>query len=382
MTRRRVIAVVTGSRAEYGLLRSTMRAIAAHPELKLRVIATGTHLLRRFGHAVNDIVRDGFRIDARVKMQRGNDAPLDQAQGISLGIAGIAPHLAAWKVDVVLVLGDRIEAMAGALAGITTGRFVAHIHGGDTAPGDIDESIRHAISKLSHIHFPASKSSRKRLLDMGERNDSIFMVGPPAMDEIREVSSRRGGTLGAAGNLAIVLQHPCGRPASVEKRVMNDIITATLAAGLHPLVIEPNSDRGHSGIRAAIRSARSRMAENGGLIAASLERTSFLHALADARVLIGNSSSGIIEAPLMGTPSINVGDRQRGRERYGNSVIDCGESPQEIARAIRKALSMRRGRRSTTPGSSISVGQKIADHLSRVQLDEDLRRKGLIGLGR
>lgn len=379
MRRRRVIAVVTGSRAEYGLLRSTMRAIAAHPELKLRVVATGTHLLRAFGYTVNEIIRDGFPVDARVPMQRGDDSPLDQAEGIGRGIAGIAPLLLAWKVDVVLVLGDRIEAMAGALAGVTTGRFVAHLHGGDTAPGDIDESIRHAVSKLSHIHFPASRSSRKRLLDMGERSDSTFMVGPPALDEIREVLKARGAAIEAAGNLAIVLQHPCGKPTSDEKRLMNDILTTTLAAGLHPLVIEPNSDRGHSGIRAAIRRARVLISENGGLIFASLERASFLHALADARVLIGNSSSGIIEAPLMGTPSINVGDRQRGRERYGKSVIDCGESPKEIALAIRQLLSMRLPRRTTTTRSAISVGQKIADVLSRVQLDDKLRRKGLFG---
>ena len=165
--RRRRVAVITGTRAEYGVLRSVMSTIADEPRLQLQTVVTGIHLLREFGHTVDTITRDGWRIDARVKMQEGSDEPLDQAVGLSRGVAGIARFLERARTDIVLVLGDRIEALAGALAAVTTGRVLAHIHGGDVAPGDFDDSQRHAITKLAHLHLAATRRSARRIIRMG-----------------------------------------------------------------------------------------------------------------------------------------------------------------------------------------------------------------------
>ncbi|MEE9211172.1 MAG: UDP-N-acetylglucosamine 2-epimerase, partial [Phycisphaeraceae bacterium] len=168
--RRRIrrVAVITGTRADYGLLRSTMAAIQTHRRLRLQVVVTGMHLLHKFGHTVDQIARDGWRVDARVKMQTGDDSPLDQAAGLSRGVLGIAKFLEQAKSEIVLVLGDRIEAMAGALAAVTTGRIVAHIHAGDVAPGDFDDSLRHAITKLAHVHLTATRCAARRVVRMGE----------------------------------------------------------------------------------------------------------------------------------------------------------------------------------------------------------------------
>ncbi|MCH7705352.1 MAG: UDP-N-acetylglucosamine 2-epimerase, partial [Planctomycetes bacterium] len=153
-----------------------MEAINRHRRLELQLAVTGMHLLRGFGHTVNEIKRDGWRIDARVRMQRGNDDPLDQALGLSRGIAGLARFFDAARTDVVLVLGDRIEAMAAALAAVSTGRILGHIHGGDVAPGDFDDSMRHAISKLAHVHFAATRASARRLVRMGESPQRVHHV--------------------------------------------------------------------------------------------------------------------------------------------------------------------------------------------------------------
>ena len=192
----RRIAVVTGTRAEYGLLRSTMEAVAEHRDLTLQVVVTGMHLLRKFGRTIDDIVRDGWRVGARVKMQTGDDSPLDQAAGLSRGVRGIATYCEQAATDIVVVLGDRIEAMAGTLAAVTTGRLLAHVHGGDIAPGDFDDSLRHAISKLAHLHLTATESARRRLIRMGESPDRVHCVGAPGLDRLFQLIENRPGPKG------------------------------------------------------------------------------------------------------------------------------------------------------------------------------------------
>jgi UDP-hydrolysing UDP-N-acetyl-D-glucosamine 2-epimerase len=371
----RRIAVVTGTRAEYGLLKSTMQAIAADPRLKLQVVVTGMHLLRKFGHTVDEIVRDGWRIDARVAMQSGSDAPLDQATGLARGVAGLARFFRAARTDIVVVLGDRIEALAGALAAVTTGRLVAHIHGGDVASGDFDDALRHAITKLAHVHLAATRDAARRIVRMGEDPRSVHVVGAPGLDRLRELVAerRRPRASGAAGQ-ALVIYHAWGRPAAVEARTMDALLRAVAERGLRRLILYPNSDRGHRGVLQALARHARRHARDVEVVR-SLPRDAYLRALLAADVLVGNSSSGIIEAPLAGTPSVNVGQRQAGRQVGGRSVVQVGEPYAAVRAGLAAALRLRTHAGGRTVYGDGRAGARIARILARVPIGPGAARK-------
>lgn len=370
--RRRRVAVVTGTRAEYGLLRSTLRAIREHAKLELRLVATGAHLLHKFGRTIRDIEADGFTIDARIPMQRGRDDALDAAEGVARGVRGIGHFLVREECDVVLVLGDRIEAFAGAVAGITTGRCVAHVHGGDRAPGDIDDALRHAITKLAHLHFPATRRSAQRILRLGEARNRVFPVGAPGLDELRDAARMRRRRRGQSGE-ALIVQHPSGRGALEERRAAEAVLDAVRACGLRRTIVYPNSDRGHDGVIDAIRRHVAQSPSDEVVVHRSMPRDDFAAALARADVLIGNSSSGVIEAPYVGVPSVNVGRRQQGREPGGRSVLNCGEECEIIQRTIRRAL-----RLAVRPGTKTVYGDgrtglRIAARLAALNLGPRFR---------
>lgn len=370
----RRVAVVTGTRAEYGLLCSTMEAIRNHRRLKLRLIATGMHLLRKFGHTVDDIVHDGWPIDARVRMQTGNDCPLDQPVGLSRGVSGIAKFLEEDETNIVVVLGDRIEAMAGALAAVTTGRIVAHIHGGDIAPGDFDDSLRHAITKLSHIHLTATRTSKRRVIRMGEDPNHVHCVGAPGLDRLVELLKERTPRREHPGR-ALIVQHPCGRATAQEHRVMRAILRAVRDADLVGTIVYPNSDRGHEGIVRAIETLKRRRKGPTFQVARSLDRDAYLRKLIEADVLIGNSSSGIIEAATAGTAVVNVGPRQGGRQRAGRMIVDAGESYTSIGHALEQALHKRPIIGAPTVYGDGRTGPRIAKILAATPLDDRLRTK-------
>jgi UDP-hydrolysing UDP-N-acetyl-D-glucosamine 2-epimerase len=372
-TTRRRIAVITGTRAEYGLLKTVMQAIDVHPRLTLQVVVTGMHLLRKFGRTLRAIQRDGRRIDARVPMQRGDDDPLDQALGLSRGVAGIARFIEQAKTDVVLVLGDRIEAMAGALAAVTTGRFLAHVHGGDLAPGDIDDSLRHSITKLAHLHLTATKDAARRIMRMGEPKDRVRCVGAPGLDRLYELIRAAPGSRREGG--ALIVQHACGRPASIERRAMEMTLSAVERAGLSRTILYPNSDRGHEGVIEAIQAHRAAAANGAVRVFRALDRDDYLRRLIEAAVVVGNSSSGIIEAAVAGTPAVNIGPRQTGRARSGPGVIDAVESAPAIRRAIHTALARRPITPRRSPYGEGRAGPRIAEALAAMPLTETFRRK-------
>lgn len=389
---RRKIAVVTGTRAEYGLFTSVMSAIKADSRLELQLIVTGTHLLKKFGYTVDEIAAAGWKIDARVKMQRGDDDPLDQANGLSRGISAIAEALARLESDVVLVLGDRIEALAGALAAVTSGRLLAHIHGGDIAPGDFDDSLRHSITKLAHIHFTATQGARVRVIQMGEEPRRVHFVGAPGLDQIHQLKSnlaredqagkilRRASTLRNGIEIkksALIVQHPCGRSSAVEMRVMQHILSEVGAAGLSALCIYPNSDRGHSGIIAAIQTRR-RENQSAVKVFPSLQRDEYLRLLCNSQILVGNSSSGMIEAPAVGTPVVNVGSRQLGRERADQLVIDAAETRSSIRGAIARAIALGPITTPTKIYGDGTAGPRIASLLAKMPLTHEFRRKRFV----
>ena len=375
--RRRRIAVVTGTRAEYGLLRSTMEAISRHRSLQLQVVVTGMHLLRRFGHTVDDILDDGWGVDARVPMQCGDDSSLDQAAGLARGVDGIARFCEAAKTDIVLVLGDRIEAMAGALAAVTTGRLLAHIHGGDLAPGDFDDSLRHAITKLAHLHLAATRSAQRRIIRMGETAERVHWVGAPGLDHLAKLVSaaKRNGRDRAGTPKALILHHACGRTPAYERRVMSAVLRVVDEGGFDSTCIYPNSDRGHSGTIEAIAVHRRRGGPTGFEVVRSLDRDTYLRRLIDADLLVGNSSSGIIEAATAGTAVVNIGPRQLGRERSGNAVVDADETLDSIREAVEKARRKRPIMGSPTVYGDGTAGKRIADLLAKTSLSDGFRKK-------
>lgn len=374
----RRVAVVTGTRAEYGLLQSTMKALQEHKNVALQLVVTGSHLLPKFGHTIDEIIADGWRIDARVTMQRGDDDPLDQAEALARGVAGIARFLHERQSDVVVVLGDRIEAMAGALAAVTTGRHLAHIHGGDLATGDIDDTLRHSITKLAHLHFPATRDAARRIIRMGEDPKRVHVVGAPGLDRLRELLDHRWTPCTTARNdirRALIIQHPCGRSRDKERAVMNSILNAVRAEEFHATCLYPNTDRGHQGIIEAIVTYAEKTSNGEFRVVPSLPRDDFLMALHEADVLVGNSSSGIIEAASAGTPAVNIGPRQTGRQVSSTSVIHCGESLDAIRVALRNARKKKISKSHSNAYGDGRAGGRIAATLARIPLNEKLRRK-------
>lgn len=358
------IAVITGTRAEYGLLRSVMAAIADQPRLELQVIATGMHLLARFGKTVRDIRADGFTVLAEVRMQRGDDSPTDQVDGLARGVGGIARALHKSGTNAVVVLGDRIEAMAGALAAVSLGLPVAHLHGGDLGAGDFDDRLRNAITQLATYHFPATRRSMARLLKMGVPRAQVRLVGAPGLDRLRELARSRPAAKKPSGQ-ALVVQHAYGRSAEEEYRVAAAVLTATARAGLRRVVVYPNTDRGHSGVIRAIEAHAQDSPPSEVRVVRSLPRDEFLATLIESDVIVGNSSSGIIESATAGTPAVNVGDRQAGREACGPAVLHAREDEAAILRAVRRALRLRPKIGGRSVYGDGSAGRKVAAALAK-----------------
>ncbi|MGA2500010.1 MAG: UDP-N-acetylglucosamine 2-epimerase [Tepidisphaeraceae bacterium] len=338
------VCFVTGTRAEFGLMKPVLQAIQRRRGLRLRIVATGMHLDRRHGYTFQDIGNEGFVVDATVPWSRTGDV----AKAAGLAIAGLAAAYAKLKPDVVLVAGDRVEPFAGAVAAHLSHRLVAHVHGGDRAAGQVDDSLRHAITKLSHVHLAATAASARRILRLGEDRAWVFNVGSPGNDGIveqaaatAEVARRYPGL--KPGRYALLLLHPALPDDEVERRRAELVLSACRGTGFERIVVVyPNNDPGARGIMAAWEQHR-RDADL--VIEKSLPRGVFLGLMRDAAVLVGNSSSGIIEAASFGTPVVDVGPRQLGRECSRN-VVHCPYDSAGIAGVLGRIWSSGRCRRS------------------------------------
>jgi GDP/UDP-N,N'-diacetylbacillosamine 2-epimerase (hydrolysing) len=366
VTQRRV-CFVTGTRAEFGLMRSTLEAIREHPNLKLQIIATGSHLSKQHGETLQTIKAGGWKVDAAIPWKSGSEA----RNAVETG--RVMAKLAAWfeklNTDILLVVGDRVEAFAAAAAGHISGKIVAHIHGGDRALGQVDDALRHAITKLAHLHFPATAKSAERLIKLGEDRWRVHRVGSPGIDQIVTTASKRT----VKGGLALVVLHPTEADENREFSRAKMVLKAVQAVGFERIVIVyPNNDPGCGGI---IRCWR----DSGEMVFPDIERSVFLGLLRDATVLVGNSSSGIIEAASFGTPVIDIGPRQEGRERSGNVTnIAFSEAAihRELARIWNGGAPIRFPRKNVYGGGG--AGKKIAQRLARVQIDGDLKRKLIV----
>lgn len=377
----RKILYVSGTRADYGLMRSVLKAIDEHPELELEIAAMGMHMMEEFGMTINEIKKDGFRIheiDATYK----EDSKKSMANFIGKTIQLLTDRVEEIDPDIILLLGDRGEMLAGAIVGAYLTIPVAHLHGGEIT-STVDELTRHAITKLAHIHFPATRESAKRIKKMGEDPLSIFVVGAPGLDTILNVEliEREGISkkynLDSSKPILLVIQHP----VTVEVEEAADQIRETLEAiselKFQTILIYPNADAGGRKMIGVIKEY-----EGFPFIASfkNIPRIEYLSIMKIADVIIGNSSSGIIESPSFDLPAINIGCRQQGRERAEN-VIDVQYDRDQIISAIRKAVYdkdfRKQLRNCKNPYGSGNTGRKIADILSEIKITDNILQKHL-----
>jgi GDP/UDP-N,N'-diacetylbacillosamine 2-epimerase (hydrolysing) len=359
------ICYVTGTRAEFGLMRSTLLAIQSHPLLCLQIIATGMHLSARHGNTVRSIRADGWTVDATVPW------PVSDAKqnAVSTGraMAGISLALERLNSDIVLVVGDRVEAFAAAAAGHISGLIVAHVHGGDRALGQVDDSLRHAITKLSHIHFPATVASRNRILKLGEDAWRVHRVGSPGIDGIAIQAGLADPSL---GRFALVVLHPTDVDEAAEQKRAAMVLRCVRKIGFERIVIVyPNNDPGSAGIIRA-------WGKSGEQVVRDVPRAKFLALLRDAAVLVGNSSSGVIEAASFGTPVVDLGPRQMGRERSENAVnvpFIQAKIERELRRVWNAGRPLRCEKKNVYGGDG--AGERIARVLAEVEIDARLWRK-------
>jgi len=328
MSARRRIAVVTGSRADYGLLRGILTRLKAADDVALSVIACGMHLVPRFGETWRAIEADGFPIAAKINFALDDDRAETIARGTGLGVAGFAEVLPKLAPDILVVLGDRYEVLAAAVAATLLNIPIAHIHGGEITAGAFDDAIRHAITKMACLHFVAAEPYRQRVIQMGEPPDLVFNVGAPGLDlaDTAPPPNRAElfAMLGIAGpeRFLLVTLHPTTARPQADAANIAALFGALAEVQDRSFIFTGvNADPGYRAIDHAVRAFVATHGDRAHLFT-SLGSERYWAALRLADAVVGNSSSGILEAPAVGVPTINIGDRQKGRLRAA-SVIDC-----------------------------------------------------------
>lgn len=375
--KKRKICVVTGSRAEYGLLYWIMKGIASDPAFDLQIVATGTHLSPEFGLTYKIIEEDGFQLAAKVEMLLSSDTQVGIAKSLGLGVIGFAETLDRLRPDLVVVLGDRYEIFAATQAALVARIPVAHLHGGETTEGCIDEAIRHSITKMSHLHFVAAEAYRDRVAQLGEDPNCIYNFGAPGLDNFERLKLLDRHELERALNFELgtknflVTYHPVtleARSPAVGTEAMLDALDRFPDAKI--IFTKGNADTEGRIINLLIDDYAAKNPER-ALSVTSLGQVRYLSLLKQVDAVIGNSSSGLVEAPVAKTATVNIGARQRGRLKAA-SVIDCDETIDGIAAAIQKALSAEF--RATLPGvrslyGSGKASERVVQVLKTVSLD-------------
>ena len=374
MTSRR-IAVFTSTRAEYGLLRPLMREIVRRASLTLQVIASGTHLSPQHGMTCGEIETDEFAIDAKIEMLLSGDSVVASSKSAALAMMGTAEALDRLRPDVLVLLGDRYELLAAAQAAVLSRVPIAHVHGGETTEGAIDELIRHAVTKLAHLHFPAAEPYAQRLRQMGESHERIWTVGALALDNIaalnavprEELEQDLGLELRSPSFL--VTYHPVTTLEDSGLRAMQSLLNAFDDFDATVIVTGTNADPGASAIREVLERFASQRRGRVALVE-SLGARRYLSLMSQVDAVVGNSSSGLLEAPAMGVSTVDIGSRQRGRLR-APSVIHCSENADAIRDALARSLSKEQrelvGRRETPYGRP-GAARRIVDVLEVVPL--------------
>ncbi|WP_370203404.1 UDP-N-acetylglucosamine 2-epimerase [Alloalcanivorax venustensis] len=342
MTRK--VCLVTGTRAEFGLLRWLMGEIQSHPQLELQVIATGMHLSPEFGSTYREIEEAGFEIDARVEMLLSSDTSTAVTKSMGLGVIGFADAFERLAPDIVVVLGDRFEIFAATSAAMIAGVPVAHLHGGETTEGAFDEAIRHSITKMSHLHFVAADEYRQRVIQLGEHPDRVFNFGGMGIDAIRRIKllSReeleRSLELSFGEKSLLVTFHPVTLEGGASSAAqMGELLAALEGLDDTTLIFTmPNADTGGRELSAMVREFA--QGHPNAKVYMSLGQLRYFSCLAQIDGVVGNSSSGLAEAPSFKIGTVNIGDRQKGRLK-ANSVIDCEPNQKAIEAALEQLYS-------------------------------------------
>lgn len=337
---------MTGTRADYGHLFWLLKEIDADPDLELQLVVTGAHLSAKWGNTVETIERDGLPIAARVPFDLSDDSPLAIADSLAHSTSGLAHCFDRLKPDIVVVLGDRYEVLAAAQASLMLGIPLAHLHGGETTEGAFDEAIRHAVTKMAHLHFVAADEYAWRVRQLGESDEHIFNFGAPGLDHLTrssiagrdELEKVIGAPLGSP--LFAVTYHPETLDADEGIDGLRAMLSALNGIASASIVFTGvNADPGHDHLTNEIHAFVSADPARRHLIA-SLGQSRYLGLLKIADAVVGNSSSGLIEAPALRVPTVNIGDRQKGRLRAA-SVVDCAPTKEAIDAALRKAIDPR-----------------------------------------
>lgn len=340
---KRKICVITGSRAEYGHLQWLIQDIVDDNDLELQLVVTGMHLEKRFGNTYQEIENNGHAITAKIPIDETDDSPVGIAVSMGRCISEMARVLSQLNPDIAVILGDRYEMMAAAQAAFINRIPIAHIHGGETTEGAIDEAFRHSITKMSHLHFVAAEAYRKRVIQLGEDPDRVFNVGAPglcALDRIplmsrKELEKSLDFKLGE--KFFLVTYHPVTLSNDDPALGIQEMLKALDAfPDIKIIITAVNSDTGNKKIESIYHAYANNNPERVFLIN-NLGHHRYLSALKECSLCVGNSSSGIIEAPALGTPTLNIGERQQGRLR-ATTIIDCAAKKNEIISCINKAM--------------------------------------------
>lgn len=377
---KRKVAYVTGTRADYGLFAEALKRIREHSGLELGVIVTGMHLDPTFGTTVREVEADGMPIVARVPSLEAGDTGGAQARSVGRAVLGLTDALEAYRPQVVIVLGDRGEMLAGAAAAVHLGIAVAHVHGGEVS-GTVDELVRHAITKLSHVHFTATEDAAERVRRMGERPEHVHIVGAAGLDYLRrfepmsDAEISRDAGFEVAKPFVIFTQHPVTGEVADAAAQMEASLRALEQSRLDVVATYPNSDAGGRSMIEVLEAWKGREWLH---VFPSLGQRKFATLLRKTRAMVGNSSSGIIEAPFFGVPAVNVGTRQAGRLRAGN-VVDVGYDSDAIRSAIDCAVNdeafRARVREAPSPYGDGRAGERIVALLASLDLGPELLNK-------
>lgn len=379
------ICVITGSRSEYGLLRSLMFKIKDSKELVLQLVVSGMHFIKELGETIEVIKKDGLKIDYKVNSHIPGDEGWYMALSVSKGIDGFVRAFRKLGPDIVLILGDRVEVLSAAIAAMYMNIPIAHIHGGDVGAGCLDNQVRDAVTKLSNIHFVASQKSFDRVISLGEERWRVVKTGAPGIDQIitsdfipKDRLFEKYG-LDPHKQVLLVVQHPVTTEIEMAGKQMHETLKAVMSLEGQILVIYPNSDAGSASMIDVIKKHSKHKKKIKTV--PNMQRIEYLSFLKYSSVLVGNSSSGVIETAFFKIPVVNIGIRQKGRERSCN-VIDAPHEKTAIAKAIKKALNDSAFRKKIAkcknPYGNGRASEKIIKSITKLKIDKRLLQKQII----
>ncbi len=373
---KRKICIVTGTRAEYGLLYWLIREIQADSELELQIIATGMHLSPEFGLTYRQVEEEGIKINKKIEMLLSSDTPVGITKSMGIGMIGFAEALEELRPDIMLLLGDRFEVFAAAGAAVVARIPIAHLHGGEKTKGAIDEAFRHSITKMSHLHFVSTEAYRKRVIQLGELPDRVFNVGAIGVENIRrmnllsrvDLEQEIGFSLGE--KCILVTFHPVTLERGTAKMQFQHILDALDAfESLRVIFTKANADTDGRVINRMIDDYVEQNSRK-AIAFTSMGQLRYSSAMKHVQAVVGNSSSGIIEAPSFCVPTVNIGDRQKGR-LTPESVIDCSPVKEDIIKSLEKALSEKfrvKIREMRNPYEQEGTSKRIKDTITNFNL--------------